>query len=297
MGRPLRMFEPDGLYFITGRCLQARFLLRPSPETNGIVGGVLARAASRFEVDLYGFVFTSNHFHLLLGARRCNIPAFMQYLRGNIAKKLGRAIDWPGKFWDRRYDAEPVLDDEAAIGRLRYILAHGVKEGLVTKVDEWPGLSCVQELRDGASRSFAWPGSDVADDTAHVSLSLAVLPCWSTHDVVEQRRLVAELVASVEAQALSERGSQPLGALLVEAQHPHHRPARPKRTRRPLCHASTSEARLAYLAKYQAFVEAFRAAVVRPGVRAGATQGCEPALKLPLYAYGPPATRPVLRAA
>lgn len=291
------MFEPDGLYFITGRCLQARFLLRPSPETNAIVGGVLARAVNRFGVDLYGFVFTSNHFHLLLGAPRCNIPAFMQYLRGNLAKKLGQAVDWPGKFWDRRYDAEAVLDDEAAIGRLRYILAHGVKEGLVARVDEWPGLSCVPELRDGASRSFAWPGGDRRDDATREPLRLAPLPCWSAHDAVERRRLVAELIASVEAQAASERTGPPLGAPAVEAQHPHHRPAKPKRSRRPLCHASTAEARLAYAAKYEAFVEAFRAAVVRPGVRAGSASSGEPTYDLPLYAYGPPATRPVLRVA
>jgi hypothetical protein len=43
MGRPLRFFEPEGLYFVTGRRLQGRLLIRPSPEINRIIGGVLAR--------------------------------------------------------------------------------------------------------------------------------------------------------------------------------------------------------------------------------------------------------------
>jgi hypothetical protein len=53
----------------------------------------------------------------------------MQYLRANLSRKVGRLVDWSGGFWERRYSAEPVLDDEALVGRLRYVLAHGVKEG------------------------------------------------------------------------------------------------------------------------------------------------------------------------
>lgn len=295
MGRPLRMFEPDALYFITGRCLQARFFLRPSPTTNAILGGVLARAVDRFDVDLYAFVFTSNHFHLLLASRHCNIPAFMQYLRGNLAKKLGQAIDWPGKLWDRRYDAEPVLDDEAAIGRLRYILAHGVKEGLVARVDEWPGMSCVPELRDGVQRTFAWPGSEASARETPIPLRTKPMPCWSGHSAAARHQFVSDLIESIEAQAQDERTGPPLGLRAIEAQHPHHRPNKPKRSRRPTCHASTAEARSAYLAKYEAFVAAFREAVARRHERARVRRDAVP--ELPLYAYGPPATRPVLRAA
>ncbi|PTL74953.1 hypothetical protein DAT35_57475 [Vitiosangium sp. GDMCC 1.1324] len=40
----------------------------------------------------------------------------------------------------------PVLDDEALVGRLRYVLTHGVKEGLVERSAEWPGLTCLPQL-------------------------------------------------------------------------------------------------------------------------------------------------------
>jgi hypothetical protein len=36
---------------------------------------------------------------------------------------------------------EPVLDDAALEGRLRYMMAHGVKEGLLRRCQDWPGLS------------------------------------------------------------------------------------------------------------------------------------------------------------
>jgi hypothetical protein len=61
-----------------------------------------------------------------VGSRSQQIPAFMQYLRSNIAKKIGRLVNWHGKFWDRRYDAEAVVDDEASVGRLRYVLSQAI---------------------------------------------------------------------------------------------------------------------------------------------------------------------------
>ncbi|MFY0578908.1 transposase [Cystobacter fuscus] len=140
MGWPLRMFQKEGYYFVTSRCFQGRLLLRPSAEVNEVVGGVLARAVqqSAGTIRLYAFTFASNHFHLLVWARGAALAGFMQYLRSNLSKKVGKLVDWSGGFWERRYSAEPVLDDTALVGRLRYVLAHGVKEGLVERSAEWP---------------------------------------------------------------------------------------------------------------------------------------------------------------
>ena len=116
MGWPLRMFDPLKIYFVTVRCFQRRLLMRPSSETNDVLGGVLARAAHRNEVELFAFVFASNHLHLLVRAPRGNLPRFMQYLLTNASKKVGRLVRWKGKFWERRYSAEPVLDEIALLG-------------------------------------------------------------------------------------------------------------------------------------------------------------------------------------
>jgi REP element-mobilizing transposase RayT len=127
MAWPLRMYEPRGIYFVTARCFQGRLLLRPSRETNEVLGGVLARATRLAGVELFAFVFASNHLHLLVRAPQGNLPRFMQFLLANVSRKIGWLVGWRGAFWERRYSAEPVLDDEALFGRVRYILAHGVK--------------------------------------------------------------------------------------------------------------------------------------------------------------------------
>ena len=49
-----------------------------------------------------------------------------------------------------------AMSDEALVGRLRYVLAHGVKEGLVERSAEWPGLTCLARLLGPARRLFQW---------------------------------------------------------------------------------------------------------------------------------------------
>ncbi|WP_309895443.1 hypothetical protein [Archangium sp.] len=39
---------------------------------------------------------------------------------------------------------------------MRYVLAHGVKEGLVESSAEWPGLTCLPRLLGPARRLFQW---------------------------------------------------------------------------------------------------------------------------------------------
>ncbi|HEV7518931.1 MAG TPA: hypothetical protein VGR07_21775 [Thermoanaerobaculia bacterium] len=57
---------------------------------------------------------------------------------------------WREKFWGRRYQAIPISEAEAAeVERLRYVLAHGCKEGLVEHLRDWPGVSAVRALLGG----------------------------------------------------------------------------------------------------------------------------------------------------
>jgi hypothetical protein len=44
-------------------------------------------------------------------------------------------VDWPDKVWTRRYQSIVVSNEEMAqVERFRYLLSHGVKEGLVGRV-------------------------------------------------------------------------------------------------------------------------------------------------------------------
>ena len=277
MGWPLRFYEPSQILFASVRCIQGRSLLSPSSRTNEVLGGVLARAVRHFGVELYAFTFVSNHLHLLLRAPRGNMPQFMQYLLSNISKKVGALVNWRGSFWERRYSAEPVLDEGAVLDRLRYIVSHGVKEGLVRRCQEWPGLSCLPDLQGRPPRQFRWFGwSQRWPARSGKGVPDRFDPRFATRETLEVQPLPLSrfsrpsawrcfLRRLLEAVNLQGRRDHPhvLGRAGVLSQEPQHRPERPKRSTRPWCHASSPRLRAGYKERYLAARVLYSEASVR----------------------------------
>lgn len=275
MGRLQRVYSETGMYFVTARTFQARLLLTPSKQLNEIVGGVLARAVALSGIELHGYVVVSNHVHLLVTARGASLSIFMQYFLGNTARKVGRLVGWTGAFWQRRFAAAPVLDDESALTRLEYILAHGVKEGLVRTPADWPGLSCLDSLQTGRSevaRFFHWVrrwkkgalvegGANAWDDrwAEELELPLTRIPAWaalSQHEVGRRvQRMVDSIVSTARETFLSVKGAK-----AVSREHPHRRPAQCKRSSQPLCHAATKAARSDFREMISRWVAAYSSA-------------------------------------
>jgi REP element-mobilizing transposase RayT len=281
MPRPIRMLNASEIFFVSVRCFQGRYLLRPSTETNEVLGGVLSRAVRLHGVELFSFSVISSHIHLVVRAPRGNLPRFMQYLLANVSKKVGRLVRWRGSFWERRYSAQPILDDAALLERVRYVLSHGVKEGLVRRCRDWPGLSSLPFLLDGRPRSFSWynwtrraSGNSrrarrkLLDSrwAEREELQLTPLPSPSLQSPKAQRAFIRGAVRAIEEQG-SRQYQTVLGRLGVLRQRPHDRPARSKRSPQPLCHTSIPELFEAFRERLRGFVAAFRRASLR--LRAG----------------------------
>src|SRR5512137_2649562 len=132
MPRPLRFVPDHSLVEITTRTIQGRLLLRPSPELTDIILGIIGKAQALHGMTIHAFVFLSTHAHFLVSPTSAGqLARFMQFVNANVAKEAGRLHVWPERLWSRRYRAIVVADEPAAHARLRYVLAHGAKEGLV----------------------------------------------------------------------------------------------------------------------------------------------------------------------
>ncbi len=86
MGRPLRLYDdPETVHFVTNRCLQERYLLKPTEAVNRIILSCFARSLARHPVKAMGFGFLSNHSHLLLKPTSLHVCSFTQYFQSILA--------------------------------------------------------------------------------------------------------------------------------------------------------------------------------------------------------------------
>ena len=279
MSRHLR-FIPEGgaLVEVTCRTVQGRLLLCPSPQLNDIILGVLGRAQRKRPVEIVGYVFASNHFHCLLRVDNAkHLSDFMCFFNSNLAKEIGRRTGWKEKVWGRRYQAIVISDEtEVQIARLRYVLSHGVKEGLVARVEEWPGVHCAVPLVTGATVEGTWydrtlehnarlRGKELekGESASREVVRLSPLPCWKHLAEEVYRARVAELVREINESAAAARAESlmtPLGADGVRAQNPETRPRKIKKSPAPFFHALRKKIRKALWEAYGLFFAAFREA-------------------------------------
>ena len=282
MPRRLRFIPKSGtLVEVTCRVIHGRMLLSPSRQLNQMIVGTLARGKRRYGVRICAAAFLSNHAHLLVQVDDAKqLADFMGFVCSKIAREVGRRVGWREKLWGRRYSAIVVSDEPTAqIARLQYVLAHGVKEHLVARCADWPGVHAAKALMSGRPLEGYW-----FDRTAeyrarghrneHESWSCAEretltfdpLPCWAHLAPEAYQTRVSEMVMGIEAEAAAERRAQGIrlrGTEAVRRQNVRQRPNRMKRSPAPAFHAATKRARLSLTTIYRCFEIAYRHAAER----------------------------------
>jgi hypothetical protein len=280
MPRPLRFIPEKSLVEITTRTLQGRLLLKPSPELTDLVLGVIGKAQTLYGMTIHAFVFLSTHAHCLLSPSSAGqLAKFMQFVNANVAKEAGRLHVWRERFWSRRYRSIVVADEKSAHARLRYILAHGAKEGLIGAPGSWPGPNCIAALTTGQLLRGTWFDRSAeylarqrsetvlpSQFATTFDIKLTPLPCLQHLNAdqrqAEFRRIIREIQAKATAEN-KEKGRQPMGVAAILAQDPHSKPASTDRSPAPFVHASDDSTEMEFRARYRAFVDAFRAGALR----------------------------------
>ncbi len=276
-----RFFEPGTLVEVTDVTIQNRYLLRPSDELNDIVIGVLGHAQSLYDMTVCGAVALSTHLHLLLVPKDPeHLADFMCHVKTNLSKEVGRLHDWPGKLWKGRYKMVLVSDEEQAqVRRFEYLISNSVKEGLVDRVAEWPGVHTAEALVEGTLLTGTWydrtkehlarqrnEDFDPDDFATEERLVLSPLPCWAHLPPEEYRGRVVEIVARIDEEAAQERqrtGSRSLGVKKILRTSPHKRPRRVGKSPRPRFHAATKRVLQQMRKAHAEVVAAFREASQR----------------------------------
>ena len=206
-------------YHIISKTLRGHFYLVPKPLINQMIAGIVGRAQHNWpEIKLYAYGFLSNHFHLMLQGEGVDIAAFVGFIKREISRRVGQHFQLPGTFWHNRYDCTALPTAKSQLKCLIYILSQGVKEDLVERPEQWPGIHCAKQLMSGRASKGTWfdattYGKDLhaarqknpnatlnrRDYQLRYSIQLSPIPEWSrtptTQIRANIRKLIDELVA------------------------------------------------------------------------------------------------------
>jgi putative transposase len=252
---------------VTRRCTQRQFLLRPDPETNNAFIYCLAVASKRHETAVLNFMQMSNHLHDGVYDRHGTAPAFYEHFHKLLAKCVNSLRGrWENVFASEQTSAVRLETQDALVEKLVYIATNPVKDGLVARVDDWPGASGYRALLDGTPlrahrpRHFFAADGDMPEE---VSLEVRIPPELGDHDaIVEAVRTRVAAFELEEARKRAAAGTKVLGRYGVLRQSWRDSPTsrEPRRGLRPTIAARSLWARLEALQRKREFTVAYRKA-------------------------------------
>ncbi len=268
---------PGRFLFITRRCTQRQFLLRPDAETNNAFTYCLAEAAQRFEMEIVLPQMMSNHHHITLWDPHGREVEFREHFHKMMAKSQNALRGrWENMWSSEEPSVIEVLTREDLLDRLVYTATNPVNDGLVDRVHHWPGPRFVNALLSGKVMKAHRPKhffDEKGTMPAEVELVLK-LP----HQVEGKAELLAELerrIAAVEEKYARERqqtGRRVLGRRCVLRQSWRDTPTsrEPRRNLRPRVAARNKWLRIALLQRNQEWLIQYREALenLRCGISA-----------------------------
>jgi REP element-mobilizing transposase RayT len=157
-GHHARLIDERVPFQVISRVFQGRHLLRPCDELNDIIIGVVARALELFpSVKLYALAFMSNHLHMMLQGASHEVPSFIGFVKREISRRWGGRddVNWPGTMW-HEYLATALPTPESEEECFEYVLAQGVKDNLVERPQDGPGVYTAKAIMGSGALVGTW---------------------------------------------------------------------------------------------------------------------------------------------
>jgi len=100
---------------VVRRCSEQRFFLIPTRRLNRLLPFLLAYCAERHGIELHGFAFMANHFHLVLTDPRGRLPLFMGEFDALLTRIQNHALGRRGSLWESGSYTSWLLKDRGEV--------------------------------------------------------------------------------------------------------------------------------------------------------------------------------------
>jgi putative transposase len=261
---------------ITRRCTQRQFLMRPDRATNNAFIYCLGVAAARYGIRVLFTVAMSNHHHTGIYDADGSYPAFIEHFHKLFAKCQNALRGRSENFWSsEQTSVVRLVDPNDVLEKMTYALTNPVKDGLVERVSEWPGVTALDSILSGSALVAERPRHFFREEGSMpetVTLSFARPEGFADMAVQEFTAMVRERIHDAErlfAVERRQRGASVLGRKAVLSQLPTDSSRSPRQRREliPRVAARSRWSRIEALLCNRAFRDAY--AVAREALAAG----------------------------
>ena len=282
----------------------------PRPGIKKLIGAWLGRALFHHGdgIEIFAFVFLSNHFHMLLRDNKGRLAEFMWYFQVNLAKNINELHDGRrGEFFSREYDAAPVLTDEDFLDKYAYTVTNAVKSKLLERADDGPFFNSLEAARKEEPFRFIWldrtgyhnatRGKKKPDRSKfehEYEIPVTPPPMWQGFSKTKRQKLLDDLVKNYEGRYGRERKAQGATVLGVEGiarQRWWSRPKDPARRPRVKVFCRIKELKDEYLSSLRTVAGYYKERL--HGFRKASALGRRALLEWPSGCYPPSCMRPV----
>ena len=273
-----RWWKSDTVYSEVKKCIDDMFFLRPTPELRNIVGACLGRALAHYPVKIFWVDPNVNHLHrgrAPYEGQEGNMSDFDQLFFSLLTKEVNILLDRRGcgTIWAGRNRTDECVDDTSTEQQFLYGATNMVKDGLLERAAHNKGFGTYHAIANGDLYErfeyidrTAWnkaggkngkrPQSDFKKT---VTVEYSKIPRWEGLSKPQYATRFRREVRAIEQEYRAKRepaGRKAAGPAKLAKLNPRGRPEkRKKRTRQPLCHASTPEAAAEYKDTWRQFLD------------------------------------------
>ncbi len=136
MGRPLRLEFPGAVYHITSRGNERKDIFLEDKDRFQFLD-ILKDYHDRYNILIHGYVFMSNHYHLILETPKGNLLKVMHGINSRHTGYFNRRYNRSGHLFQGRYKALLVDKDVYLVELSRYVHLNPVRAGVVEKPEQY----------------------------------------------------------------------------------------------------------------------------------------------------------------
>jgi REP element-mobilizing transposase RayT len=257
---------PGRTYMITRRCSERRFLLRPDHETNNAFIYCLVVAAQRFGIQVIFTYAAANHHHTGIFDPDGRYPDFMAYFHKYVAKCQNALRGRFENFWSSEHaSVVRLVEPNDILEKMIYALTNPVKDPLVERVWEWPGVNSYSATVDGVTLTATRPAHFFREDGSMPEVATLTISRPQGFEKMSEGDFAALIKMRVTAEEKSaaanrrEQGIRVLGRERILNQDWRARPksAEPHFNLSPRVAAKNKWARIEALARNTAFLATY----------------------------------------